>query len=231
MLKREAISPAESGTRLSGSLTGSLEKQALQWLCQRMPAGITSDHLTGLGLFGGLLSFVAYVLSNLHPAWSFLASLGLVVNWFGDSLDGTLARHRKAERPRYGYYLDHVTDALVMALIAIGAGLSPFAGLLSALSILAAYLFLAILTLAEDRVTGVFRLSYNRIGPTEIRIGIILANLCCYFLPLALIEWHGQILTPYDIAMYVAAFLLTIAGLLQAVKIIRHLATIEPPRQ
>lgn len=219
------------GTRLSGSFTSSIEKRVLQWLCPRLPRSVTSDHLTALGVAGGALTFVSYILAHTHLAWMLAACLGLVINWFGDSLDGTLARYRKAERPKFGYYLDHVTDAVVMGLIAVGAGLSPFAGITSALSILAAYLFLTILTITEDRVTGVFRLAYNRIGPTEIRLFIILANLCAMLLPLPHFAWGGTNLTPYDIGMFAAAALLTLGGIAQAIKTARQLAVVDPPRQ
>jgi phosphatidylglycerophosphate synthase len=100
----------------------------------------------------------------------------LVVNWFGDSLDGTLARVRRAERPKYGYYLDHIVDAFSTVAIGIGIGLSPYVGLPLALALVVLYLTLSINVYLESQVFGVFRLGYGRIGPTEVRIILILAN-------------------------------------------------------
>ena len=113
----------------------------------------------------------AYVLSNGDPAWLWAASALLVVHWLGDSLDGTLARVRKAERPRYGYYLDHLVDAVATALIGIGLGLSPYLLLATGLVIVIAYLVLSINTYLETQALGVFSLGYGRLGPTEARLG------------------------------------------------------------
>lgn len=217
--------------RVTQSLTSAAEKRLIDWLCQRMPRAVTSNWLTAIGVVGGVLTFVAYALSNVDPAWLFVASLGLVINWFGDSLDGSLARYRKAERPQFGYYVDHVTDAVVMALVAIGAGLSPYAGHISTLSILVAYLFLTILTLSEDKVTGMFRLSYNGIGPTEIRIIIILLNVVAFVVPMSNYEWFGVEVKLFDMLLLIATALLIGSGLVHAVQTARRLSLSDPPRQ
>jgi phosphatidylglycerophosphate synthase len=116
------------------------------------------------------------VLSNGDRAWLWAASALLVVHWVGDSLDGTLARVRRAERPTYGYYLDHLVDAVATAAIGIGVGLSPYALLVTGFAIVIAYLVLSINTYLETQAFGVFSLGYGRLGPTEARLGLIAVN-------------------------------------------------------
>ena len=152
------------------------ERRLLRAIAMRLPAWVTSDLLTLLGVVGALGAGVAYALSGLSPAWLWAASALLLVNWFGDSLDGTLARVRRAERPRYGYYLDHVVDAFATAAIGAGIGLSPYVHLAVALAGVVAYLVLSINIYLESQVFGVFRLSYGRVGPTEARMVLVVAN-------------------------------------------------------
>jgi archaetidylinositol phosphate synthase len=118
----------------------------------------------------------AYALSNETSAWLWAASALLVVHWLGDSLDGTLARVRKAERPTYGYYLDHLVDAVATALIGLGLGLSPYVLLATGLAIVIAYLVLSINTYLETHAFGVFSLGYGRLGPTEARLLLVAVN-------------------------------------------------------
>src|ERR687894_2657977 len=118
----------------------------------------------------------AYLLSNGDKAWLWAASALLVVHWLGDSLDGTLARVRRIERPRYGYYLDHLVDALATALIGLGLGLSPWMLLSVGLTFVIAYLLLSINTYLETHAFGVFTLGYGRLGPTEVRLALIGLN-------------------------------------------------------
>lgn len=152
------------------------ERRLLRAIARRLPPWVTSDQLTVGGVVGALGAGAAYALSALSPAWLWAASALLVVNWFGDSLDGTLARVRHAERPRYGYYLDHVVDAFATAAIGVGIGLSPYVHLAVALAGVVAYLVLSINIYLESQVFGVFRLSYGRVGPTEARIVLVVAN-------------------------------------------------------
>ena len=157
-------------------LLARLESRALQWLAPRLPARVLPDHLTGLGVVAALGIAAAYVLSNEHPAWLLVATALLVVHWFGDSLDGTLARFRRIERPTYGYYLDHLVDAFATAAICIGLGLSPHMLLATGLAIALAYLLLSINTYLETSAFGRFDLGYGYVGPTEIRVVLIALN-------------------------------------------------------
>ena len=152
------------------------ERRLLRAIAGRLPLWVTSDHLTLLGVLGAVSAGVAYALSNLSPVWLAAASAALAVNWFGDSLDGTLARVRRAERPRYGYYLDHIVDAFATAAIGVGLGLSPYVDLGVALAVVLAYLVLSINVYLETAAFGVFRLGYGRIGPTEARLILIAVN-------------------------------------------------------
>ena len=148
----------------------------LNWLAERMPARVMPDHMTLLGVLAALGIGAAYWLSGRDPAWLWVASGLLVVHWLGDSLDGTLARVRRIERPKYGYYLDHLVDAGATIAIGAGLGLSPYMGLATGLAVVIAYLALSINTYLETQVFGVFSLGYGRFGPTEARVGLIAAQ-------------------------------------------------------
>ena len=152
------------------------EARVLDAIARRLPARVKPDHLTILGVVAAFGIAAAYLLSNRDPAWLWAASALLVVHWLGDSLDGTLARVRRAERPTYGYYLDHLVDAVATAVIGIGLGLSPYVLLATGLVIVIAYLVLSINTYLETQALGVFSLGYGRLGPTEARVGLIVLN-------------------------------------------------------
>jgi archaetidylinositol phosphate synthase len=148
----------------------------LEWIARRLPSWVMPDHLTAVGVIAAVGIAAAYLLSNGDKTWLWAASALLVVHWLGDSLDGTLARVRKIERPTYGYYLDHLVDALATALIGLGLGLSPYMLLAVGLVIVIVYLVLSINTYLETYAFGVFRLGYGRLGPTEMRIVLIGVN-------------------------------------------------------
>jgi archaetidylinositol phosphate synthase len=135
---------AVSAPREKTFLLARPEGRVLDWIARRLPAWVMPDHLTGLGVVAAIGIAAAYALSNRDPVWLWAASGLLVVHWLGDSLDGTLARVRRTERPRYGYYLDHLVDAIATALIGIGLGLSPYMLLATGLVMVVAYLVLSI---------------------------------------------------------------------------------------
>ena len=200
------------------------ERRLLQAIAARLPRWVTSDGLTILGMVGALGTGAAYALSTLSPAWLWAASALLVVQWFGDSLDGTVARVPRAERPRYGYYLDHIVDAFSTAAIGAGIGLSPYVNLGVALAGVLAYLILSINIYLESQAFGVFRLGYSRIGPTEARIVLVAANVA-----LAL-SGPGAAVVP--VATGAAAALAVGMFVMVAVRIGRNLSALgrlEPP--
>jgi phosphatidylglycerophosphate synthase len=167
--------PVEA-TREASFLLAEPEKRLLRWIATRLPRWILPDDLTALGVFAAFGVCGAYQLSNESDLWLWAASALLAVQWFGDSLDGTLARVRGIERPRYGYYLDHLVDAIATAAIGIGLGLSPFMLLSTGTLIVVAYLILSINVYLESQAFGRFSIGYGKVGPTEIRLVLIALN-------------------------------------------------------
>ncbi len=163
-------------TREPSFLLAKPEKRLLRWIAARLPRWILPDDLTALGVSAALGIAVAYQLSNDSLDWLWVASALLVVQWFGDSLDGTLARVRGIERPTYGYYLDHLVDAIATAAIGIGLGLSPLMLLSIGTLIVVAYLILSINVYLESFAFNRFSIGYGYVGPTEIRLILIALN-------------------------------------------------------
>jgi phosphatidylglycerophosphate synthase len=195
------MSEPKSHERVNDILLGPLERPALQWLAEHMPGWVTPDVLTTIGIFGSVITFAGYWASSSAAAFLWLASLGLVVNWFGDSLDGTLARHRKIERPKFGFFIDHTMDAISETLIVFGLGLSPFVSFEVAAVALIGYLLMSVLVYVRTYVTGEFRISYGRFGPTEVRVIIILFNAVLFFVGVREVSlWFGEV-SIYDIAI------------------------------
>jgi phosphatidylglycerophosphate synthase len=201
------------------------ETRVLEWIARRLPRWVMPDHLTALGVLAAVGIAVAYVLSNRDPAWLWAASGLLVVHWLGDSLDGTLARVRRSERPRYGYYLDHLVDAIATALIGIGLGLSPYMLLATGLVVVIAYLVLSINTYLETHALGVFSLGYGRLGPTEARVGLIAINTA---LTLGIAPVVAG-LSVLDVALLGLAAAMIGALAVRAFRNLRELARLEPP--
>ena len=166
----------EQSKRIQTSVLNDVEKRVLVWLALRQPRWMTSDMLTGIGVVGAVVVAIGYFLSNYQITWLWLASLGFVINWYGDSLDGTLARVRQTQRPIYGFYLDHNIDGVTMAIMCIGAGLSDMLNLYIAFAVLAMYLLLSISVYINAHLKGEFKLTYAGMGPTEFRLVMILIN-------------------------------------------------------
>lgn len=162
--------------RIQTSVLNALEKKVLVWLAQRQPRWMTSDILTYIGTFGALVIAVGYALAGRNINFLWLSSLGFVINWYGDSLDGTLARVRNHQRPIYGYYLDHTIDAVNEVMIFVGVGLSGLMHFSLALMVLVVYLLLTINVSINAHLKKEFRLTYAKMGPTEFRIIMILIN-------------------------------------------------------
>jgi archaetidylinositol phosphate synthase len=220
-----------TATREKTFLLARPEGRVLEWIARRLPRWVMPDHLTALGVVAAIAIAVAYVLSNRDPAWLWAASGLLVVHWLGDSLDGTLARVRRIERPRYGYYLDHLVDALATALIGIGLGLSPYMLLACGLVIVVAYLVLSINTYLETNTLGVFSLGYGRLGPTEARLGLIAVNavLALGLVPSFTVAGLG--LGVLDVAALGLVGLMLGALAVRAGRNLRELGRLEPPGQ
>ncbi len=199
--------------RVNDILLGPLERPTLKWLAAHMPARVTPDICTLIGVLGALGVAVSYVLSIYDRTFLWFASLGFVLNWFGDSLDGTLARYRRIERPLFGFFADHTTDAFSATMIFLGLGLTPYVTFNVACLALIAYLLLCVLVFVRTSVVGEFKISYSMLGPTEIRALAILLNTAMYFGGLRTFSLMlgpiGQIaFSPYDVVLGMVALLL-----------------------
>lgn len=212
--------------RVNDTLLGPLERPALAWLVARMPPWMTPDILTAIGVSGSLVIFLGYVLTHYHHGFLWLASLGFVINWFGDSLDGTLARYRDIQRPRYGFFIDHTMDAVSECLIFIGLGISPYVRLEIACLALIGYLLLSVLTYVRTCVDGVFKISYTGLGPTEIRAIAILANTLIFSIGNPTVQLPLGSATIYDLIVAVIAVALTVAFLVSTLQQARHMAAL-----
>lgn len=162
--------------RIQTSVLNSLEKKVLVWLAECQPSWMTSDILTYIGTFGAVVIAAGYILSAWNINFLWLSSLGFIINWYGDSLDGTLARVRKTQRPVYGYYLDHTIDAINEVMIFVGVGLSGLMHLEIALLALVMYLLMTINVSINAHLKKEFKLTYASMGPTEFRIIMIVIN-------------------------------------------------------
>lgn len=175
----------EHAKRIQTSVLNGMEKKVLVWLAERQPKWMNSDMLTLIGVIGSIVVAAGYVLSNYNIAWLWLASAGFLINWYGDSLDGTLARVRGIQRPVYGFYLDHNVDGVTMAIMCIGAGLSDMLNLYVAMAVLVVYLLLSISVYINAHLKGEFKLTYAGMGPTEFRLILVIVNtLFIYVAPL-----------------------------------------------
>jgi phosphatidylglycerophosphate synthase len=217
--------------RTSDFLLAPFERRVLSRLAGALPGWVKPDHLTVLGLLASTAIAIFYLLSNRNPLWLWGASGALVVQWYGDSLDGTLARYRKIERPRYGYYLDHLTDAYSTLAVGLGLGLSPYMLLSVGLSISIVYLVMSINVYLETHAFGEFQFGYGRLGPTEARLILILLNtLALIWGPLPFDLW-GVPATIFDVVGLLATAAMFGLLLVRVARNLETLARLEPPRR
>ncbi|MGH7546475.1 MAG: CDP-alcohol phosphatidyltransferase family protein, partial [Gemmatimonadota bacterium] len=205
------------------------EAFALPRIARALPRFVLPDHLTLVGVGSAFASGACYALSARGPAWLWAANGLWIVNWLGDSLDGTLARVRRIERPRYGFYVDHLTDMFSAAAVCFGLGLSPYLLMPTALALLIGFYLLSINVYLETHVLGVFQFGYGRFGPTELRVILILAGGALALGLQPTLRVRGLALGPIDLLglLAVAAMI----GLLvrRIVSNLLHLARLEPP--
>jgi archaetidylinositol phosphate synthase len=216
----------ETHTREHRSLLAIIERRLLMTIANRLPAWVTSDQLTLLGLLSMVaagLAFAALQLSWLNVAAFILA---LVANWFGDSLDGTLARVRCQPRPRYGYYVDHVIDLFGTAVLVGGMAASGLMTPNIALVLLAAYFLVSAETFLATHTVGIFRLSFAAIGPTELRILLAIGAVAVFLHPFS--DIAGQRYLLLDVSGVIAAVGLVAAFLFSSLRNTRALYRAEP---
>ena len=165
------------------SVLADIEKRTLIWMAGRLPRWVNSDHLTGLGAIAMVGTGVAFAAASLHPWTLLLVPPTLALNWFGDSLDGTVARVRKTQRPRYGYYVDHVVDVANVSILFTGLALSGLLNPWIAAALLVAYLLLSAESFLATHALGVFRISFAGFGPSELRILLSIGALAVLVKP------------------------------------------------
>ena len=203
----------KTADRAHTSLLAAAEKRTLIWIANRLPGWVNSDHLTALGFVSLILAGASYWYASSN-AWALLLVIPfLALNWFGDSLDGTLARVRNRQRPRYGFYVDHILDAIGMSFLMAGMALSGYMSPLVAGTFLIFYLLLSIEIYLATYTIGTFHLSYWNFGPTELRILLVIGNLFALWRPHAIIA--GQEFLLFDVGFAVGAVALA-AILVQA---------------
>ncbi len=200
----------KSPERIHQSLTSQFEKFCIIRSAQRMPEWVNSDHLTVLGFVGMILAGVSYWLSRWNSFFLLVAIFWLAVNWFGDSLDGTLARVRKRQRPRYGFYVDHVIDAFGILCLLGGLALSGYMSAWIAAGLLIVYYLLSIEIALATVSLGKFRLSFGYLGPTELRILLSIGNVALLLRPM--VHLFGNDYKLFDVGGVIA-----IAGLMGVV--------------
>ena len=164
-------------------ITGTMERRVLVWLAARMPAGVDSDHLTALGFASTLAAGILYAASAFHPWLVLLVNLALLANWFGDSLDGTLARFRGRSRPRYGFYVDHLVDSIGVVALVLGLAASGLIAPVVAAAVVVAYLLLSIEIFLATYTLAHFKIAHGGLGGTELRIVLALLNVAVFLWP------------------------------------------------
>jgi archaetidylinositol phosphate synthase len=189
--------------RLHGAVSAGLEKRLLVWMAQRLPGFINSDHLTVLGLAALAGGGFSYWYARYDRTWFLVAIAMLVVNWFGDSLDGTLARVRNQQRPRYGFYVDHICDAFGTLFLVAGIAASGYMSWNFAAGLLVAYYLLSIEVYLATYTLGDFQISYLGFGPTELRVVIGIGTLALYN-GYRYTGWLGTEMLIYDLAGMIA---------------------------
>ena len=223
--------------RIQTSILNPYEKKILTYMAERMPAWVTSDMLTFVGFLGALVMATGYSLSNLNLHWLWLSCLGLFINWFGDSMDGSLARVRGTQRKIYGFFIDHNVDVINETIMFISVGVSPLVNMSFAMFALVAYLMLSVYVYIDCHLKGEMRLTYSGLGPTEFRLLLVITNICFIYIPW-LSEWkkpmtlfHNDFMIGiFDYIAVAAALLIIFFWLRGFFQDAKYFAKIDPPK-
>ncbi len=211
----------KSATRQHDSILAPFERRALTWLACRMPSRINSDHLTLLGFFGMAGAGVSFYLARTNDFALISVIVCIAINWFGDSLDGTLARVRHRQRPRYGFYVDHMIDTFGALLLLGGLGVSGYMTGSVAFALVIVYFMLSIELYLATHTIGVFRLSFGAWGPTELRLLLIVGTLVLYVRPAVVIAGRPFLL--FDVGGVVSIIVLTVITITSFIQNTRRL--------
>jgi phosphatidylglycerophosphate synthase len=208
----------DSQQAINTAITAKAEEKAKEIICPRIPEWIGPDHLTFIGIIGIVIVSVGFVLGYLNRYYLGLVPLGLIINWFGDSFDGSIARYRKRTRPNYGYYIDKMVDAVVMIMFGLGLGLSGFVKIEIAILLTAIYLAMMINVDLLVYVKGEAKNSFGWFGPTEFRIIGIIFSIVMFFMPVKYYDIYGYLVTQYDIVVLVLSVLMFLILISEIVK-------------
>ncbi len=197
---------------INTAITGKAEEKAKGWICPRIPNWVSPDMLTVLGYIGMVITGLGFVFGFFNKWYILLIPFGLLVNWFGDSFDGSIARYRKKSRPKYGYYIDKIVDSVAVITLALGIGLSGFFKI--EIALLFASLYLALMSHVDlvTHVQGQNRNAFGLIGPTEIRIVGALFSIYMFFSKIHYLNIYDYVLTQYDIGLFAISVIM--AGVL-----------------
>ncbi len=226
MSTQTALEPFQPATRINRSLTARWEKQVLLWLAHRAPAWVTSDGLTAFGLLAQVLAGAAYAASGTHRSALLLVNIAIVANWLGDSLDGTLARVRNQQRPRFGFYVDHMVDVLGSVALMTGLALSGLVHWPVSMAMLLLFLILASESYLATYTLGRFELSQGLFGPTEIRLLLLVGNVALLRSPWSTVFGHKILL--FDLAGSIAAVCMLVIAILTTARHTAQLFREEP---
>ncbi len=214
--------------RINDISLGPFERRVLPWMAKRLPGWVVPDHLTGIAQIAAVLIGFSYWLTTYSLNWLWMANLGFVIHWWGDSLDGTLARVRHIERNRYGFFVDHYSDTIAVFVICFGMGISPIMDMRIALILIIGYYMLMILVNLVSMTRGVFKISFGGIGPTEIRLLIVIANTIIFFLHNPSYSFFGYPLTLFSIFGIIVAACLGVYYLIFGEIERRKLSKLDP---
>ena len=225
-MESTAAKSFKDANRVIVSVLAPAERKTLQFLAARMPARVNSDHLTALALAAMLGAGLSFWLARFSPVGFVLVVICLALNWFGDSLDGTLARYRSHQRPRYGYYVDHVVDAFGALFLFGGLAASGFMSPLVAMGLLVGYLMLSAEIYLAAHVLGEFKITHFQMGPTELRILLAIGTLFLFVKPFVVL--FGQSYRLFDVGGVVGIAGMFVTLLVSAVSHTRTLYLAEP---
>ncbi len=217
----------KDAARAQTSLLAPLEKKVLIWLAHRMPGWVTSDQLTALGFVSLTGAGLCYGAARWDPRWLLAVIPMLAANWFGDSLDGTLARVRNRQRPRYGFYVDHISDAFGTSILVGGMAASTYMSPYVGLVLLILYLLLSIQTYLATYVFGTFHLSFGKFSPTELRIVLCIGSVALMYRPWVKLFGYGP-WRLYDVGGLVAIAVMSAMVVQASVRNIARLYREEP---
>ena len=228
----------KQAARIQTSVLNGLEKKILVWMAQRMPAWVTSDMLTFVGFIGACVIATGYALSNISLQWLWLTSFGFFLNWFGDSMDGSLARVRNTQRKTYGFFIDHNVDVINETIMFVGVGMSPLINLSFAMLALVGYFMLSVYVYIDCHLKGEMKLTYGGLGPTEFRLLIVIVNTLFIFIPW-LSEWKVEMVLFHNVFHvglldYIAvgvSLLLFAFYLVSFFKDAKYFARLDPPKK